>query len=91
MIKLNDEEFGTLVICALRYCHGRQTYMPKRVQDIVKVYLPELSDKDLRVIEEDLNDMRDYDFGDPVIDRPNWQRFQYAVEEERKRRHGSAD
>lgn len=91
MIKLNDEEFGILAICALRYCHGRQTYMPKRVQDIVETHLSELSDKDLRVIEEDLNNMRDYDFGDPVIDRPNWQRFQYAVEEERKRRYGSSN
>ena len=86
MIKLNEEEFGTLAICALRYCHGRQTYMPKRVQDIVETHLSELSDNDLRVIEEDLNDMRDYDVGDPDIDLPNWQWFQYEVEKERKRR-----
>lgn len=86
MIKLNDEEFGTLAICALRYCHGRQTYMPKRVQDIVETHLSELSDKDLCVIEEDLNNMRDYDFGDPDIDLPNWLWFKYEVEKERKRR-----
>ena len=86
MIKLNDEEFGTLAICALRYCHGRQTYMPKRVQDIVEAHLSELSDKDLRVIEEDLNNMRNCDFGDPDIDLPSWQWFQYEVEKERKRR-----
>lgn len=86
MIKLNTDELGTLAICALRYCHSKQTYMPKRVQDIVKAHLPELSTRDLDEIADDLAQMRDYDFGDPVIDRPNWQRFQYAVEEERSRR-----
>ena len=86
MIKLNADEFAMLAISALRYCKGRQSYLPKHVQDVVKDHLSELSDGALRTIEEDLNEMRDYDFGDPVIDRPNWQRFQYAVEEERKRR-----
>ncbi len=28
MSKLLNDDFGTLAICAIRYCHGRQTYMP---------------------------------------------------------------
>jgi hypothetical protein len=33
-IKLDQENFGTLAICAIRYCQGRQTYMPSLVQGI---------------------------------------------------------
>ena len=35
-ITLNPEEFATLAICAIRYCHGRQTYMPSLVQGIIR-------------------------------------------------------
>ena len=47
MSKLEIDDFGTLAICAIRYCHGRQTYMPDLVQDIIRQHLRELSDQDL--------------------------------------------
>ena len=50
MIDISQEDFGTLCICALRYCHGRQTYMPSLVQEIVQNHFKDLSEKDLKII-----------------------------------------
>lgn len=52
-IEISREDFGTLCICALRYCHGRRTYMPSLVQKIVGTHLKELSDKDIGVMVND--------------------------------------
>ena len=50
MIKnITQENFGTLAICAIRYCHGRQTYMPELVRGIVAPHLPDVSDKALTI------------------------------------------
>lgn len=49
-IEISREDFGTLCICALRYCHGRRTYMPSLVQGIVGAHLKELSNKDIGVM-----------------------------------------
>ena len=50
---LDNEDFGTLAVCAIRYCRGRQTYMPALVRGIIKPYLTEISDKDLQVLIND--------------------------------------
>ena len=34
-LKQTDEDFGTICVCAVRYCLCRQTYMPSLVQDFV--------------------------------------------------------
>lgn len=83
---LTNTDGGTLIICALRYCMGRQTYMPEQVQDIAGKHLHELTDKDLGVLVQDLDGMRDKDYGDPVIDKPGWIRFKKVVDDERRRR-----
>ena len=85
-IELTPESFGTLAICAIRYCHGRKTYMPSFVQAIVKGHLKELSDKSLTVMLNDCEGMREYDFGDPRFDKPGWLEFRKDLEDERKRR-----
>lgn len=53
MSKLEIDDFGILAICAIRYCHGRQTYMPNLVQGIIRQHLRELSDQDLTVMIDD--------------------------------------
>ena len=53
MIKLTQDEFGVLCLCALRYCHGRMTYMPSLIQSIVLQHKDELSDKDRACILQD--------------------------------------
>lgn len=90
MITLNPEHFATLAICAIRYCHGRQTYMPSLVQDIVRPHLAEISDGDLGVLLRDCEGMRDIDYGDPMIDRPNWEQWYKGLREEKERREGKS-
>ena len=86
-INISQESFGLLCVCAIRYCQGRQTYMPSLVQRIVKGHLKELSDNDLAVMLDDCEfqeRMRLY--GDERIDKPDWLRWKEALEAERDRR-----
>ena len=88
MVKnITPKDFGTLAICAIRYCHGRQTYMPELVRKIVAPHLPEVSDKDLTVMIEDCDfqdRMRLY--GDERIDKPGWIRWKELLIAEKGRR-----
>lgn len=52
-IDIGQEDFGTLCICALRYCYGRQSYMPSLVQRIVAAHLKDLSDGDLKIMTDE--------------------------------------
>ena len=87
MIRLEKDDFGTLAICAIRYCHGRQTYMPDLVQGIIRPRLKELSDKDLSVMIEDCDfQERMHLYGDERIDKPGWLKWKADLIAERKRR-----
>ena len=90
MIKnITQENFGTLAICAIRYCQGRQTYMPDLVRTIIVPHLPEISDKDLNVMLEDCAFQERMNlYGDERIDKPGWIRWKEILEVERKRREG---
>lgn len=86
-MKISKEDFGTLCICALRYCHGRQTYMPELVQRIVGEHLTELTDKDIGVLVNDCDWQNKLDlYGDPHIDKPGWLEWEKKVKEEQGRR-----
>lgn len=85
-IKLSVEDFAVLAQCAIRYCHGRRTYMPGLVQGIVREHLQELSDKALYVMLNDCREMSDFDYGDPLIDKPGWIKFKEDLENERNQR-----
>lgn len=88
MIKnITQEDFGVLAICAIRYCQGRQTYMPQLVREIVVPHLPDLSDKDLNVMIEDCTfQERTNMYGDDIIDKPGWIRWKEILMVEKKRR-----
>lgn len=85
-ISLNPTNFATLAICAIRYCHGRQTYMPSLVQSIIRPHLQELDDRDLSVMLNDCEGMREFDFGDPMIDKPHWEKWRADLLKEKERR-----
>lgn len=85
-ITINPTDFATLAICAIRYCHGRQTYMPGLVQRIVRSHLTELEDRDLTVLLQDCEKMNYFDYGDPIIDRPNWEQWHEDLKKEKERR-----
>lgn len=54
-MKIDNDDFGILAVCSIRYCRGRQTYMPNLVRGIVKAHLSEISDKDLQILINDCN------------------------------------
>lgn len=86
MFELNDDYFGAVLNCAVRYCLGRETYMPGLVQDFIRPLLPHLSNKTLFVMERDIREAGGY--GHPQIDEPGWMRFladvQKAMEEKKE-------
>lgn len=87
MIKINEENFSTLAICAIRYCHGRMTYMPSLVRDIVRPHLKELSDRNLRVLIDDCRFQETMDqYGDERIDKPGWLEWRKELLDEQNRR-----
>lgn len=90
MIKeISQEDFGTLCICAIRYCQGRKTYMPSLVQDICRSHLQDISDKDLYIMIEDCKFQKDMNlYGDERIDKPDWIRWHADLTKEWKRRKG---
>ena len=86
-ITLSQKDFGTLAICAIRYCHGRQSYMPELVRDIIRPYLGRISDKDLNIMFEDCEFQRQTEmYGDEKIDKPGWIEWENELKAERERR-----
>ena len=86
-IKLSQEDFGLLSICAIRYCHGRMTYMPDLVRGVIKPYLKDISDKDLSIMIEDCDFQKRMNlYGDECIDKPGWLQWEELLKEEKERR-----
>lgn len=84
---MTAENFGTLCICAIRYCHGRQTYMPDLVRDIIRPHLTELNDNTLAVMIEDCGFQRRMNlYGDVLIDLPGWLTWEQELLAEKNRR-----
>ena len=75
MAEINETDLGTLCICALRYCHGRRTYMPSLVQSIVIKHFSDLSEKDLEVIADDEKFQSDMHLWGDACDKADWDRF----------------
>lgn len=82
-IEISQEDFGTLCVCALRYCHGRRTYMPDLVQGIVKAHFKDLSDNDLSVIARDEARQIFDDLWGDSCDKEDWKKFYRALDEYR--------
>lgn len=85
-IDLSEEQFGILSICALRYCHGRRTYMPSLVQQIVGTHLSEVSDKDIAVMENDCQFQRKMNLYGDDCDKVDWLKWEEKVIAESRRR-----
>lgn len=95
---MNDEYFGTICLCAMRYALGRQTYMPGLVQDFIRSHIQEI---DMGTIEIMIRDIDEADkistyttvngtsltvdgLGSTIIDRPGWERFRAFLREKLK-------
>lgn len=91
-VQINPKDFATLAICAIRYCQGRQTYMPSLVQGIIKSHIDKIDDRDLHAMIEDCDFQERCNlYGDEMIDKPGWLRWKEFLLEERKRREGDAE
>ena len=83
-VQLEDDNFGAVLNCAVRYSIGRSTHMPHLVQSFIRPLLPFLSNKTLYVMREDVECAESY--GDPNIDEPGWKRFLQEVRSEMEAR-----
>ena len=72
-----DKNFETILLCAVRYAIGRQTYIPSLVIDYITPLLPYLSDNTLRLIANEITEYEGYEggLGDEKIDKPYWIKF----------------
>lgn len=50
-----DKYFGTICVCALRYCMGHQTYMPTLVQDFCRRHIARFDDNTIRTMIDDID------------------------------------
>lgn len=85
-MNINQEDFGILCICALRYNHGRRTYMPSLVQEIVGEHLKDLSDKTIKVMIDDCQFQRDMNMYGDDCDKLDWLNWERKVKAEMQRR-----
>ena len=86
-LEVDEQDFGTICICALRYSMGRQTYMPSLVRDFIRPLLPKICSKSLRVMINDCEEQaRCGNYGHPDIDRPGWVEWHRELLAEKERR-----
>lgn len=72
-----NKDFETILLCAVRYAIGRQTYIPSLVIDYITPILPYLSDNTLKLIANEITEYEGYEggLGDEKIDKPYWIEF----------------
>ena len=72
-----NKDFETILLCAVRYAIGRQTYIPSLVIDYITPLLPYLSEDVLKLIANEIIGHYTYEgaLGDEMIDRPYWEQF----------------
>ena len=88
-----DKTFQSILICAVRYAIGRQTYIPSMVIDYITPLLSHLSYNTLRLISNDITEYGSYcgGLGDDMIDRPYWLNFKRKILAEMERRGNEAN
>lgn len=85
-----NKDFENILLCAVRYAIGRQTYMPSLVIDYITPLLPYLTDNTLRLIANEITEYEGYEggLGDEKIDRPYWLAFYGKILAERMKQNG---
>ena len=84
-----NKDFETILLCAVRYAIGRQTYIPSRVIDYITPLLPYLSEDVLKLIADEIIERYTYEgaLGDEKIDKPYWEQFLRKIRLEIGGRH----
>lgn len=87
--EIENDDMGTLCICAIRYCQGRETYMPDLVREIIRPHLQRLNTRTLAVLLNDCDFQERMNlYGSETIDKPGWIQWKHELEAERDRRNG---
>ena len=86
---LSDQDFGSMVISAVRYALGRQTYIVGDTCAFVRQLLPVLHPITLAVIERDIANA--WSYGDEKIDKPYWMELLDDVTSEIEKRKGDVN
>jgi hypothetical protein len=82
-----DDFFGAVINCAVRYACGRQSYMPSLVIGEVRKMIPMLNDKTIGCMERDIREAEKFGgYGDEKIDKPGWLAFLKELQDEMDRR-----
>ncbi len=53
---ISNSDLRTLVVCAVRYALGRQTFMPSMIDDIVRRCMDRLEESTLSIIARDIDE-----------------------------------
>lgn len=86
VIHPDNQDFGLVLNCAVRYTLGRRTYAPGAVIDFITPLIPYLDNKTLWCFDRDIAEQEPFGYGDPSIDEPKWMIFHNAVRAELKLR-----
>lgn len=85
-VELSDDDFGTVLNCAVRYACGRKTYMPGLVIGFITPLIPHLSSKALWCFDRDLTEAKyEGGYGD-ACDEKQWLAFHQLIRQEREKR-----
>ena len=90
-MKIDSDDFGILAVCAIRYCQGRQTYMPSLVQGIVRSHISEVTDKDLQVMINDCDSQASWGNYGSDFDKAGWLEWRRMLLEEQQKRKNAKD
>jgi len=86
-MKITDEDFGILAVCAIRYCQGRMSYMPGLVRGIIQCHIEGVTDKDLQILINDCEYQSNMQlWGDGQIDKQGWLEWKDFLIKEQNRR-----
>ena len=90
VIRLDDDNFGAVLNWAVRYCLGRMTYAPSMTIEFITPLLPYLSNRTIKVFDQDIEDQKRYGLGFGMdFDEETWMRFWDKVKEEIGRREAN--
>ena len=75
-----DDTFGQMMLSAVRYALGRQTYIVSTTTNYITHLIPQLDNQTVSCMERDIREARNY--GSETIDKPEWMKLLSALQAE---------
>lgn len=80
-----DDTFGQMMVSAVRYALGRQTYIVSTTTRYITHLLPKLDNHNIACMERDIREAGNY--GSETIDKPEWMALLKVLQEEMNTRN----